>query len=95
MTGPNRDRPPNQPVGAGPRACPMLLNLRPGALNLRRPPTHQQPISIEPSNPLEAILIERLRRLDADIQELKTRVNWLILAIVGACLTFIFKTLLG
>ncbi len=61
--------------------------------NLRRPPTHPQPISIEPSNPLEAILIERLRQLEADIQELKTRVNWLILAIVGACLTFILKTL--
>ena len=70
-----------------------LRNLRPGALNLRPPPAYQQPISIEPSNPLEAILIERIQQLEADIQELKTRVNWLILAIVGACLTFILKTL--
>ena len=72
---------------------PGVLNLRPGALNLRPPPAYQQPISIEPSNPLEAILIERIQQLEADIQELKTRVNWLILAIVGACLTFILKTL--
>jgi hypothetical protein len=95
MTGPNRGHRDTIP-GRGERKLRQALrNLRPGALNRRRPPTHQQPISIEPSNPLEAILIERLRRLDADIQELKTRVNWLILAIVGACLTFIFKTLLG
>jgi hypothetical protein len=72
---------------------PGALNLRPGALNLRPPPAYPQPISIEPSNPLEAILIERIQQLEADIQELKTRVNWLILAIVGACLTFILKTL--
>ena len=70
-----------------------LRNLRSGALNLRPPPAYPQPISIEPSNPLEAILIERIQQLEADIQELKTRVNWLILAIVGACLTFILKTL--
>jgi hypothetical protein len=69
--------------------------LRQAIRNRRRPPSHPQPISIEPSNPLEALLIERLRQLEADIQELKTRVNWLILAIVGACLTFILKTLLA
>ena len=69
--------------------------LRQALRNLRRPPSQPKPISIEPSNPLEALLIERLRQLEADIQELKTRVNWLILAIVGACLTFILKTLLG
>jgi len=67
--------------------------LRQAIRSRRRPPSHPQPISIEPSNPLEALLIERLRQLEADIQELKTRVNWLILAIVGACLTFILKTL--
>jgi hypothetical protein len=69
--------------------------LRQAIRNLRRPASRPQPISIEPSNPLEALLIERLRQLEADIQELKTRVNWLILAIVGACLTFILKTLLA
>ena len=69
--------------------------LRQALQNLRRPPSHPKPINIEPTNALEALLIERIQQLESDIQELKTRVNWLILAIVGACLTFITKTLFG
>ena len=61
---------------------------------LRRPSPEPKPISIAPTNALEAILIERIQQLEAEVQDLKSRVNWLILAIVGACITFIAKTLL-
>ena len=57
-----------------------------------RPKRHEA-ISIAPSSPCEAILIERLEDLQRQVDALTTRVNVLILLIVSTAVTLIFKSL--
>jgi hypothetical protein len=47
-----------------------------------------------PSTAFEAILLQRIDDLEDRIAKLESRVNWLLVTIVGACLVFILRTLL-
>ena len=57
-----------------------------------RPKRHRA-ISIEPSSPCEAILIERLEDLQRQVDALTSRVNVLILLIVSTAVTLVLKSL--
>lgn len=47
-----------------------------------------------PTTAFEAILLQRIDDLEDRIVKLESRVNWLLVTIVGACLVFILRTLL-
>lgn len=67
-----------------------------GAFRRRRA---EEPVRLEPSSAFEALLLARIEALDErvsdDIAELKSRLNWLIVVIVGTCLLFILETILA
>lgn len=45
------------------------------------------PLKPEPSNAFEVALAERLKAIEAELDRLRTRLNWLLTLIVGAALT--------
>jgi hypothetical protein len=51
-------------------------------------------LNLEPSNPFEVAVAERLKALQADMDEIRTRVNWLLTFIVGAAVTNVVIALL-
>jgi hypothetical protein len=63
---------------------------------LRQPqpvPATPPPVALEPTTAFEAILLQRIDDLEDRIVKLESRVNWLLVTIVGACLVFILRTL--
>jgi hypothetical protein len=52
------------------------------------------PLELLPTNPFEVAIAERLEALQARIDRLQTRVNWLLTFIVGAAVTNVVIALL-
>ena len=78
----------SEPVGArSPRPTgearlrQVLRKLRP------QPAPPPEPMKPDPTNAFEIAVAERLRALAADVDEIRSRVNWLLLFIVGAAIT--------
>lgn len=51
------------------------------------------PLDTGPTTPFEQAILHRYEELQRNYEDLKKRVDWLTLAIVGAALTFILETL--
>ena len=64
-----------------------LRKLRPGAAPKR------EPLNLDPTTPFEQAILHQYEELRRDYEDLKKRVDWLTIAIVGAALTFILETL--
>ena len=57
-------------------------------------PKHERPdySDLAPSNAFEAIALERLDNLEIRVARLESRINWLLVMVAGASLSFILKT---
>jgi hypothetical protein len=64
------------------RASLARLHNRAGA---RQPAP--EPLRLDPCSPFEIAVSERLKAMQADLEELRARVNWLLALIVGAAVT--------
>ncbi len=53
----------------------------------------REPISLDPTTPFEQAILHHYEELRRDYEDLKKRVDWLTVAIVGAALTFVLETL--
>lgn len=62
-------------------------------LGARRGPVARPPLNLEPTTPFEQQLLHHYQELRRDYDDLKRRVDWLTVAIVGAALTFVLETL--
>lgn len=51
------------------------------------------PLDPRPTNAFELWAVNELKGLRQDVDDIKKRVDWLTLAIVGASLTFILETI--
>ena len=51
-------------------------------------------LDLRPTNPFEIQVAERLHSIDAELDQLRTRINWLLTIIVGAAITNIVIALL-
>jgi hypothetical protein len=71
-----------------------LRKLRPGSGNREPQRADAAALNLEPSNPFEVAVAERLKALQADVDEIRTRVNWLLTFIVGAAVTNVVIALL-
>ncbi len=52
------------------------------------------PLEVEPTNPFEVIIAERLQSLRRDVDRLQTRLDWLFALIIGAAITNVVLALL-
>ncbi|NLF64764.1 MAG: hypothetical protein GX579_09180 [Chloroflexi bacterium] len=53
------------------------------------------PLDLRPTTPFEQLILAEYQSLRRDYEELKKRVDWLTLAIVGAALTMVLERLFG
>ena len=60
--------------------------LRAAVSRIRRPAPPSAPLQIQPSNPFEVAVKERLDALQGELDRLNSRVNWLLTVIIGAAL---------
>jgi hypothetical protein len=51
-------------------------------------------LDVRPTNPFEVAVAERLKALEAELDQLRSRINWLLTVIVGAAITNIVIALL-
>ncbi len=68
--------------------------LRQALARLRRPRPAAPPLSIEPTNACELAIIEQLRAMRDDVDQLQTRVNWLLGLIIAAAVTNVLLAVL-
>ena len=59
---------------------------------LRRPPP--QPFAPDPSNAFEVAVAERIKSIQCDVDQIRSRLNWLLGLIVGAAAANIILDLL-
>lgn len=59
-----------------------------------RPPVPASPLDLRPTNPFEVAVAERLKALEAELDQLRSRINWLLTVIVGAAITNVVIALL-
>jgi hypothetical protein len=64
-----------------------------GPGSLRFVKENSPPLDTGPTTPFEQAILYRYEELQRNYEDLKKRVDWLTLAIVGAALTFILETL--
>lgn len=64
---------------------------------LRRPPRppSPQPVQLNPTTPLEALILERITALQADVAALQDQQRWLIRLTAGAIIGAILNTILS
>ena len=65
------------------------------ALGRHRTPAPRPPLNLEPTTPFEQQILAQVREMRRDVDEMKKRLDWLTITIVGAALTFILETLLS
>jgi hypothetical protein len=53
------------------------------------------PLDLRPTTPFEQLILAEYQALRRDYEELKKRVDWLTLAIVGAALTLVLERVFG
>lgn len=58
-------------------------------------PTKQEnpPLNLAPTTPFEQAILHHYEALRRDVEDLKKRVDWLTVSIVGAALTFVLETI--
>lgn len=61
----------------------------------RAPRSPRPPLDLRPTTPFEQLILAEYQALRRDYEELKKRVDWLTLAIVGAALTMVLERLFG
>lgn len=49
------------------------------------------PLNLAPTTPFEQSILHHYEELRRDYEDLKTRVDWLTISIVGAALTFVLE----
>ncbi len=54
----------------------------------------QEPLNLSPTNPFEVVVAERLKALEAELDRLRGRLNWLFTVIVGAAIANLVIALL-
>ena len=52
------------------------------------------PLPLEPTNAFEVAIAERLKALQAEVDQLRSRINWLFTVIVGAAIANVVIALL-
>jgi hypothetical protein len=57
--------------------------------------TNPEPLEVEPTNPFEVMIAERLQALRRDVDRLQTRLDWLFALIIGAAVTNVVLALLN
>ena len=63
---------------------------------LRRPASPAPPpLDPSPSNPFEIVVAERLRAMQKELDQIRSRLNWLLTLIVGAAITNVALAILG
>lgn len=67
--------------------------LRETLARLGRRRRQRPPISLDPTTPFEQAILHHYEELRRDYEDLKKRVDWLTVAIVGAALTFVLETI--
>ena len=73
---------------------PGEKRLREVLARMRRPHAESRPpINLEPTTPFEQAILQHYEELRRDYEDLKKRVDWLTVAIVGAALTFVLEGL--
>lgn len=60
-----------------------------------RPPPTPQPVQLSPTTPLEALILERIAALQADVASLQDQQRWLMRLTAGAIIGAILNTLLS
>jgi hypothetical protein len=53
------------------------------------------PLDLRPTTPFEQLILAEFQALRRDYEELKKRVDWLTLAILGAALTLVLERVIG
>jgi hypothetical protein len=61
------------------------------ALRRHRHPPGRPPLDLRPTTPFEQQLLAHYEQLRRDFDDLKKRVDWLTVAIVGAALTLVLE----
>lgn len=61
----------------------------------RAPHALLPPLDLRPTTPFEQLILAEYQALRRDYEELKKRVDWLTLSIVGAALTLVLERLFG
>ncbi len=51
------------------------------------------PLNLGPTTPFEQAMLHHYEELRRDFEDLKKRVDWLTISIVGAALTFVLETI--
>ena len=69
-----------------------VAGLKAALRRLRPPPC--PPVDLRPTNAFEVAIAERLKALEAELDQLRGRINWLLTVIVGAAVTNIVIALL-
>jgi len=54
----------------------------------------REPVDLRPTNAFEVAIAERMKAMEEEIGELRSRINWLLTVIVGAAVTNIVIALL-
>ena len=72
---------------------------RPGETRLRKAVGRFQrpeppPLDPRPSNPFEIVVAERLKAMQKELDQIRSRLNWLLTLIVGAAITNVVLTIL-
>jgi hypothetical protein len=81
-------------MGGGTVSRPGESRLR-AALQRRRAAGPRQPLDLRPTTPFEQQILAEYQALRRDFEELKKRVDWLTIAIVGAALASVLDRLFG
>jgi hypothetical protein len=61
------------------------------AVRRRRPEAARAPLDLRPTTPFEQQILAEYQALRRDFEELKKRVDWLTLAILGAALASVLE----
>ena len=67
--------------------------LKAAIARLRKKRSPRPPINLDPTTPFEQAILHHYEELRRDVEDLKKRVDWLTVAIVGAALTFVLETI--
>lgn len=81
--------------GPGPGASRLRAALQRRRLTAAAPPPARPPLDLRPTTPFEQQILAEYQALRRDFEELKKRVDWLTLAIVGAALASLLERLFG
>jgi hypothetical protein len=72
-----------------------LGRLRPRAASVPPPAAAPPPLQLQPTTPLEALILERITALQADVAALQDQQRWLIRLTAGGIIGAILNTFLA